>query len=99
MTTVLERRLREADLLVDRAENTLRELLVRLAAAAQARYPDVADLARDMLFHYFHEPLLERATAAAYTEMAGILDALEAEPHGADRAEHIDRLVWCPQPM
>ena len=42
----------------------LAQLLGRLAAASQARYPDVADLSRDLLFHYFDEPLLERAIGA-----------------------------------
>ena len=61
-------------------------MIGRLAAASQARYPDVADLSRDVLFHYFDEPLLERAAGAVYAEMAEHLDALQADPHGADRA-------------
>src|SRR5262249_4823241 len=73
VTGVLERRLRDRDRLADRdgpadradraglVEPELRGLLGRLAAACQARYPEVADLARDLVFRYFDEPVLERA--------------------------------------
>ncbi len=67
--------------------------------ASQARYPDLAGLSRDVLFHYFDEPLLERVSGAVYAEMAGHLDALQADPHRGDRDELVERLVWCPQPL
>ncbi len=99
VTTLLERRLRDADLLSEPPPTAQRTLLGLLAQASQARYPDVADLARDLLFHYFDEPLLERAIAGHQAEMASHLDALEADPRRADRAALIERLVHCPQPM
>ena len=74
-------------------------LLERLAVATRGRYPDIADLARDLLFHYVDEPLIERVVAAAYAEMAADLDALAADPAAPDRAARIARLVACPQPM
>src|SRR5262249_43942435 len=77
----------------------LRGLLGRRAAACQARSPEVAALARDLVFRYFDEPVLERALATVHAEMAGYLDALEADPDRADRAELVRRLVECPQPM
>ena len=99
VTAVLERRLRHSDVLAPSAQPDLRALIGRLAAASQARYPDVADLSRDLLFHYFDEPLLERATGEVYAEMAEHLDALQADPQRSDRDERIERLVWCPQPL
>ncbi|TMS00285.1 carboxyl transferase domain-containing protein [Nonomuraea basaltis] len=94
VAAVLERRLRHRGLPPpDRA------LMDRLAVAAQVRHSVVADLARDVRFHYFDEPQHERALAAVYAEMESHLDALAAEPGRADRDELIDRLVWCPQPM
>jgi acetyl/propionyl-CoA carboxylase alpha subunit/acetyl-CoA carboxylase carboxyltransferase component len=99
VTAVLERRLRHTDVLAGSAQPELRALIGRLAAASQARYPDLADLSRDVLFHYFDEPLLERAAGAVYAEMAEQFDALQADPHRADRDERIERLVWCPQPL
>jgi acetyl/propionyl-CoA carboxylase alpha subunit/acetyl-CoA carboxylase carboxyltransferase component len=96
---VLERRLRESDPALAGVRPELRSLIGRLATAAQVRYPEVADLSRDLLFRYFDEPLLERAVAGVYAEMSGHLDALEADPQRADRPERVERLVWCPQPM
>jgi acetyl/propionyl-CoA carboxylase alpha subunit/acetyl-CoA carboxylase carboxyltransferase component len=99
VTALLERRLRYSDVLADGAQLELRALIGRLAAASQARYPDVADLSRDMLFHYFDEPVLERVSGAMHAEMAEHLDALQADPHRADRDELVERLVWFPQPL
>ncbi|MCK2215893.1 ATP-grasp domain-containing protein [Actinomadura sp. ATCC 31491] len=97
VAAVLERRLRHRDVLTPGPE--LRDLLDRLATAAQVRHPVVADLARDVRFHYFDEPQHERALAAVYAEMEAHLDDLAAEPDRPDRDDLIDRLVWCPQPM
>ena len=99
VTAVLERRLRDREAIAALPQPQLRAVLARLAAATQARYPDVADLARDVVFHYFDEPLLEQVTAELSAEMAGHLDALQADPDGPDRRHHVDRLVWCPQPL
>jgi hypothetical protein len=99
VTAVLERRLRHSDVLTGSARPELRALIGRLATASQARYPDVADLSRDVQFRYFDEPLVEHAVDAVYAEMDGHLDRLQADPHRADRDELIERLVWCPQPM
>ncbi|TYB60229.1 fused acetyl/propionyl-CoA carboxylase subunit alpha/methylmalonyl-CoA decarboxylase subunit alpha [Nonomuraea sp. PA05] len=94
VAAVLERRLRHRDL-----PPPDRELMARLAVAAQVRHPVVADLARDVLFHYFDEPQHERALAAVYAEMEAHLDELAADPGRPDRDDLIERLVWCPQPM
>jgi acetyl/propionyl-CoA carboxylase alpha subunit/acetyl-CoA carboxylase carboxyltransferase component len=96
VAAILDRRLRSSTKAVD---GTTRTLLSRLAVAAQARYADVADLSRDLLFHYFDEPLLERVVADVYAEMARHLDVLAADPNCADRDERVRRLIWCPQPM
>ncbi|HEU5158427.1 MAG TPA: carboxyl transferase domain-containing protein [Streptosporangiaceae bacterium] len=97
VTTVLERRLRRRGRLT--AQPRLRPLLDRLAVAAQARHKVVADLARDVRFRYFDEPLHEQALAEVYAEMDRHLDDLTADPGRCDRDAIIDRLVWCPQPM
>jgi acetyl/propionyl-CoA carboxylase alpha subunit/acetyl-CoA carboxylase carboxyltransferase component len=99
ITDMLERRLRQGGAVTGERQQQLRALIGRLAASTQARYPDVADLSRDLMFHYFDEPLLERAVAGVYAEMTEHLDALAADPQRADRAERIERQVWCPQPM
>ncbi|HZC70741.1 MAG TPA: carboxyl transferase domain-containing protein [Jatrophihabitans sp.] len=96
---LLQRRLRLGETEPAESRTGLRTLLERLAVATRERFSDVADLARDLLFHYVDEPVIERVVAAAYAEMGAHLDALAAAPHGADRDERVAALVSCPQPM
>jgi acetyl/propionyl-CoA carboxylase alpha subunit/acetyl-CoA carboxylase carboxyltransferase component len=96
---LLETRLRSSDHGAADSAPALRMLLERLATSTRAPFPDIADLARDLLFHYVDEPLLENAVAGAFAEMARHLDALAVNPSCPERAEWVERLVWCPQPM
>ncbi len=96
---ILERRLAHRDALRSCVDAEMRARLDRLAAATQGRQQPVADLARDVRFRYFDEPLIDAAAAELYGEMADHLDHLAAHPEAADRDDRIDRLVWCPHPM
>jgi acetyl/propionyl-CoA carboxylase alpha subunit/acetyl-CoA carboxylase carboxyltransferase component len=96
---ILERRLAHRDALQSSADAEMRARLDRLATATQGRQQPVADLARDVRFHYFDEPPIEAAAAEMYSEMADHLAHLAAHPDTADREERIARLVWCPHPM
>ncbi len=99
VTAILQRRLRHRGPHAAPSGPELRDLLTRLSTAAQARYPALADLARDVVFHYLDEPLLEQAVGAVYAEMDEHLDVLAHSPGRPDRAERVARLVWCPQPL
>ena len=99
ITAILERRLHNRDALVARTGPQFRARFDRLSAATQGRFPEVAELARDVRFHYLDEPILESEVAQVYAEMQGHLAALRADPHRADREHRIRRLVWCPQPL
>ncbi len=96
---ILDRRLTHREALAASADIDMRARLDRLAAATQGRQQAIADLARDVRFHYFDEPPIEAAAAELYAEMADHLDYLAAHPDSADRAERVERLVWCPQSM
>ncbi len=96
---ILERRLMHRDALGGQADASMRERLDRLVAATQGRQQTIADLARDVRFHYFDEPPMEAAAIEVWAEMAGHLDHLVAAPDSGDRSERLDRLVWCPLPM
>jgi acetyl-CoA carboxylase carboxyltransferase component/biotin carboxyl carrier protein len=98
VTTILERRLRHHSELAHLADAEMRARLDRLAAI-QGRQRVVADMARDVRFHYFDEPLLEVTVAEEYAAAGRELDALRDDPDGPDRATRIDRLVACPQPL
>ncbi len=99
VTAILERRLAHIAQLRDSAGPALRHRLERLSRATEGRQQTVADLARDVEFHYFDGPLLDQAVADVETEMRGHLGALHADAHRADRADRVDRLVWCPHPL
>ena len=99
VSAILERRLAHRDALAHRTDATMRDRLDRLATATHGRQQAIADLARDVRFHYFDEPPMEAAAAELEAEMAGHVAHLAAEPDSPDRAERVARLVWCPLPM
>ncbi len=96
---ILERRLAHRDALSARTDAAMSERLDRLAAAMQGRQQPIADLARDVRFHYFDEPPMEQAATQLYAEMSDHITHLTTHPDSTDRDERISRLVWCPQPM
>ncbi len=93
VTAILERRLRHHSELAHLADEEMRARLDRLAAI-QGRQQVVAELARDVRFHYFDEPILAVTVAEEYARVQRDLDAL-----GDGDAGRIDRLVACPQPL
>ena len=99
VTEVLGRRLRHAGELLGRATAEDRVRLERLIGATQGRQPAVTDAARDVVYHWFEEPVLSRVVAETEAEMRDHLAELAADPTGPERADRIGRLVWCPQPM
>ena len=83
-----------------RSGAAMKARLDRLTAATQGRQQAVADLARDLRFHYFDEPPMEAAAAELLAEMAAHLAAPGAATRTAPTARRAStRLVWCPQPM
>ena len=59
----------------------------------------LADLAREVRYRYFDEPLITARREATYAEMAEHLSALAAAPEAPDRSARIRALVECPQPL
>jgi acetyl/propionyl-CoA carboxylase alpha subunit/acetyl-CoA carboxylase carboxyltransferase component len=97
--SILERRLRAGSVLLPLADAGMRARLDRLITSAQGRHQGVADLARDVRFRYFDEPVLEGVVGAEYEATERCLDDLEADPRGPGRSGIIDRLVRSPQPQ
>ncbi len=96
---ILERRLRAGSVLAHLADAEMRARLDRLATSAQGRHPGVAELARDVRFHYFDEPLLEALVTSEYDETERVLDAIESDPDDSGRDAAIERLVRSPHPQ
>ncbi len=98
VASILERRLRAGEVLAPLAGQEMKVRLDRLATSAQGRYQVVAELARDVRFHYFDEPLLEALTRKEYDETGRILESLPLSDAG-QRENAIQRLVRSPQPQ
>jgi acetyl-CoA carboxylase carboxyltransferase component/biotin carboxyl carrier protein len=99
VVAILQRRLHHRPDLAGLVGPDARQRLDRLAQATQGRQQVVADLARDVRFHYLDEPLVEGAIGATRRAMEGHLAALGADPFRPDRAEHLQQLISCPQPL
>ena len=99
VSAILQRRIDHRAQMLATAGPAMRARLERLTLATQGRQQAVADLARDLRFHYFDEPPMEAAAAELRAEMAAHLAHLGQWPDSGDRAQRIDRMVWCPQPM
>ena len=99
VVAILERHLAQTEALHFLATSQTRERLERLAAATAGRQHAVTDLARDLLFHLFDEPILGDVIEQTQAEMRGHLVALADDPTRADRSDRIGRLVWSPHPM
>jgi acetyl-CoA carboxylase carboxyltransferase component/biotin carboxyl carrier protein len=97
--SILARRLHAGPVLARLADAGMRSRLDRLATSAQGRHQDIADLARDVRFRFFDEPVLESLVTREYDETGQVLDTLEADPAGPGREAAIARLVRSPHPQ
>jgi len=99
IVAILDRRLEDADELVGHVGADFREVLDRLAVALEGRDPVVADLAREVRFRYFDEPVIAEARERVYAEMEKHVAALTSEPGRPDAGELITEIVDCPRPL
>jgi acetyl/propionyl-CoA carboxylase alpha subunit/acetyl-CoA carboxylase carboxyltransferase component len=99
VAAILDRRLAHRGELLGRAGGELRDLLDHLVTATEGRYPALMDLARDVRFRFFDEPVLALAQAELYVEMDRHIKALGAGVPPGDREHRIAALVASPQPM
>jgi acetyl/propionyl-CoA carboxylase alpha subunit/acetyl-CoA carboxylase carboxyltransferase component len=96
---ILDRRLSHRDELLDVAGEDQRALLDHLVATTDGRYPAIMDLARDVRFRFYEQPVLARAQAEVYAEMDRHIGALAAGTDPDERTAHMTALVSCPQPL
>ena len=96
---VLERRLANVEALLPHADATFRALLDRLVAVTHGRFPVLSEIAREVRYRYFDQPLFEQARSRVYAEMDEHLGYLARYPTAVDRAERLAALVNCPQPL
>ena len=99
MLAVLERRLSPVEALTCTAENSFRPLLDRLIAESNGHFPSVSDLAREVRYRFFDQPLFDQARKQVYDKVEEQLAYLAANPDSDDRDERVRELVECPQPL
>ncbi|MCL4845977.1 MAG: carbamoyl-phosphate synthase subunit L [Acidobacteria bacterium] len=96
---ILDRRLRHAPALLAHTGNGFVEALDRIIAAMEHQFPTVTDLARDVRYRYFEQPIFERGRQAVYAEMETHLAAILRDPSSHDRQTRVSALVECPLPL
>jgi len=96
---LLERRLQCVEPLSPHAEELLRTLLDRMIFVTNGRFPAVTDLAREVRYRYFDQPLLDHVLKQVYAKVEEHLAYMAANPNAADRHERARALVECPQPV
>jgi acetyl/propionyl-CoA carboxylase alpha subunit/acetyl-CoA carboxylase carboxyltransferase component len=99
IVAILDRRLEDADDLVGHVGAEFREVLDRLATALEGRDPVVADLAREVRFRYFDEPVIAEARERVYARMERHIAALVSHPERPDAEQLIGEIVDCPRPL
>ncbi|MGV1010154.1 MAG: carboxyl transferase domain-containing protein [Dermatophilaceae bacterium] len=99
VTAILTRRLAHIDALAPAADTQTLERFERLSRAAEGRQQTVADLARDVIFHYFDEPPMQSALEESQQRTREHLAALAADFDPTSRTERIDALVRAPYPL
>jgi acetyl/propionyl-CoA carboxylase alpha subunit/acetyl-CoA carboxylase carboxyltransferase component len=96
---VLERRLHSVATLAPHVGESFRTLLDRMIAMTNGNFPAVSDLAREVRYRYFDQPLFEQTRRRIYSQMEGQLAYMAAHPNAGDRHERLRALVECPQPL
>ncbi len=96
---ILDRRLERIEQLRQAVGPEFQALLDRLVAVTRGRHLGVSDLAREVRYRYFDQPLIEEVRRSAYARAEDDLHALAASPSGPDREARIRALVECPQPL
>ncbi|WP_026303822.1 ATP-binding protein [Jongsikchunia kroppenstedtii] len=70
-----------------------------LAAAAQLRFPAIADLSRGLLYSWFGQQLVHENRSRVYLDVGEHLKYLDAHPDAADRDEHVAQVVGSTEPL
>ena len=96
---LLEKRSTLSRTLPPGSTDDFRTLLDRLVSICTVPFPAVADLAREIRYRYFDQPLFEKSRKQVYEQLETQLVSLAANPNAADRNEKIHALVECPQPL
>ena len=97
--SVLQRRLAALDARWRPADEAFQRVLDRMVAITRELYPGVSDMARELRYRCFDEPIFDRSRNHVYAAIEKHLDYLAANPKAPDQRQHMRALVECPQPL
>ena len=96
---VLQRRLAALDAHAQPPDEAFHKLLDRLVAITRELFPTINDLARELRYRCFEEPIFDHARRQVYAAMEEHLHYLEANPGASDQQQTLRALVECPHPL
>ncbi len=96
---LLERHLQRVEASSPRADEPFRKLLGRLIHGTRGLFPAVSDLAREVRYRCFEQPVFEQARQQIYAQAEEHLAHLAANPNQMDLRQKVAALVDCPQPL
>ncbi|MCK6547438.1 carbamoyl-phosphate synthase subunit L [Myxococcota bacterium] len=99
LLALLERKLDLHDSGLREPGPRLLETLDRLVRVTDQRIPAAHDLARDVRYRFFDQPLFEARRRVVYQDAEARLALLERADPELDYSDHITALVACPQPL
>ena len=99
IVALLERHLQRAETSAPRTDEAFRKLLGRLIHATRGVFPAISDLAREVRYRCFEQPVFERARKQIYAQAEEHLAQLAANPNPMDLRQKVAALVECPQPL
>jgi acetyl/propionyl-CoA carboxylase alpha subunit/acetyl-CoA carboxylase carboxyltransferase component len=97
--SLLQRRLMQVRRGAHAPSEPFRALLERTISVSRGLFPSVSDLAHELRYRCFDQPLFDRIRKEIYAQAEGHLDYLAAHPDAAERHEHLRALIECPQPL
>lgn len=99
ISRVLEKRLERIRSGKNLASDSFRLLLERMISNSRALYPAVSDLARELHYRCFDEPMFGDARRKTFAAVMDHLDYLAEHPNAPDVRERMRALVECPQKL
>jgi len=93
---ILEQRMRHVKAAKAPGDGSFRALLDRIITITRELYPSVSDLARELRYRLFDQPLFEHSRTRVYKEAESHLAYLAVHPDAKDRRARIQTLVQCP---
>ncbi|MBK8481340.1 MAG: hypothetical protein IPL40_09215 [Proteobacteria bacterium] len=97
--SVLQRRLDRRDTLAPLVSRGFLAVLDRLIVETQGRFPALNDLAHEVRYRYFDQPVLDRNRSRAQAEAAAQVATLARLPAGRSDEAAMQALVELPQPL